>query len=233
MNVIDKWLLSVRRRDSKSAELIHDFAKALLEYEPPNTHATRSLYGVASRMVDAYYATREVTTSKLLWTPMLRARCEYAGKSLYCTNPPSIKSHARIRIGDHCTFSSFRVISGRFHDEPELTIGDYADFAFEGLFVVNKRITIGSHVQIAPRVVIADSDGHPLDLERRMQNAALNDSEMAPVTIGDHVWIGRGAQIMKGVTIGRGSVVGAGSVVVTDVPEGAIAMGNPARALKR
>jgi acetyltransferase-like isoleucine patch superfamily enzyme len=38
---------------------------------------------------------------------------------------------------------------------------------------------------------------------------------------------------LKGVTIGRGAVVAAGSVVVSDVPDGAIAMGVPARVLKR
>jgi acetyltransferase-like isoleucine patch superfamily enzyme len=47
------------------------------------------------------------------------------------------------------------------------------------------------------------------------------------------VWIGRGAHILKGVTIGRGAIVAAGSVVASDVPAGAMAMGVPARIVKR
>jgi maltose O-acetyltransferase len=61
----------------------------------------------------------------------------------------------------------------------------------------------------------------------------LLENEIAPVTIQDYAWIGRGAHVLKGVTIGRGAVVAAGSTVVTDVPDGALAMGVPARVLKR
>jgi acetyltransferase-like isoleucine patch superfamily enzyme len=49
------------------------------------------------------------------------------------------------------------------------------------------------------------------------------------ITIGDYAWIATNAIILPGVTIGRGAVVGAGAVVTRDVPEGAVATGNPAR----
>jgi tetrahydrodipicolinate N-acetyltransferase len=39
--------------------------------------------------------------------------------------------------------------------------------------------------------------------------------------------------VLKGVRVGRGAVVAAGSVVVSDVPEMSVAMGVPARVLKR
>lgn len=37
--------------------------------------------------------------------------------------------------------------------------------------------------------------------------------------------------VLPGVTIGRGSVIGAGSVVTKDIPENAVAVGNPCRVL--
>jgi maltose O-acetyltransferase len=54
-----------------------------------------------------------------------------------------------------------------------------------------------------------------------------------PVTIGDNVWIGGGAIVCPGVTIGPDTVVGAGSVVTKDLPAGVLAVGNPARVVRR
>lgn len=53
-----------------------------------------------------------------------------------------------------------------------------------------------------------------------------------PIVVGDHAWIGYGSVVLSGVRIGHGAVVGAGSVVTRDVPDGAIAMGKPARIVK-
>ncbi len=51
---------------------------------------------------------------------------------------------------------------------------------------------------------------------------------LAPVIIGDDVWVAHGAIIERGVTIGDGAVVSAGSVVRDDVPAWSLAAGNPA-----
>jgi maltose O-acetyltransferase len=52
-----------------------------------------------------------------------------------------------------------------------------------------------------------------------------------PVRIGDDVWIAHGAIVEPGVTIGRGAVIAAGSVVTCNVPDGTMAVGNPARVI--
>ncbi|MET0871100.1 MAG: DapH/DapD/GlmU-related protein, partial [Paeniglutamicibacter terrestris] len=54
-----------------------------------------------------------------------------------------------------------------------------------------------------------------------------------PITIGENVWIGGGATILPGVSIGENSVIGAGSVVTRDVPANVVAVGNPARVMKK
>jgi acetyltransferase-like isoleucine patch superfamily enzyme len=57
-------------------------------------------------------------------------------------------------------------------------------------------------------------------------------SPTAPVTIGDHVWLGTRAIILKGVTIGDGALVAAGAVVTKDVPPKTLVGGVPARVIR-
>ncbi len=53
------------------------------------------------------------------------------------------------------------------------------------------------------------------------------------IEIEDNCWIGSGVRILDGVTIGRGSVIGAGSVVTKSIPRDSIAVGVPAKVIKR
>ncbi len=53
-----------------------------------------------------------------------------------------------------------------------------------------------------------------------------------PIIIEDDAWLGFGAIVLSGVHIGKGAVIGAGAVVTHDVPEGAVAVGSPARVVK-
>ena len=56
---------------------------------------------------------------------------------------------------------------------------------------------------------------------------------MAPVDIGENVFVGMSVKILKGVTIGADSVIGAGAVVdLLRSPPGVIAAGNPARVVR-
>lgn len=91
-----------------------------------------------------------------------------------------------------------------------------------------ERINIGSQCSIGRNVMIMDFDAHRIHYESGEKNSIT-----APVSIGNHVWIGAEAIILKGVTIGDGAVIGAGSVVTRDVESCAIVVGNPARVIKR
>ncbi len=53
------------------------------------------------------------------------------------------------------------------------------------------------------------------------------------IVIEDDCWLGSGVKVLDGVTIGRGSVVGAGAVVTKNIPPFSIAVGVPARVIKR
>lgn len=53
------------------------------------------------------------------------------------------------------------------------------------------------------------------------------------VTIEDNVWIGEFVVVLPGVKIGRGAVIGAMSVVANDIPPFCVAIGSPARVIKK
>lgn len=50
--------------------------------------------------------------------------------------------------------------------------------------------------------------------------------------VGENSYIGMGALIKEGIKIGSNSIVGMGSVVYNDIPDGVIALGNPARVMR-
>lgn len=54
-----------------------------------------------------------------------------------------------------------------------------------------------------------------------------------PVTIKRGAWLGVGAVILPGVTVGENAVIGAGAVVNRSIPDRAVAVGVPARVVKR
>lgn len=54
----------------------------------------------------------------------------------------------------------------------------------------------------------------------------------APISIGNHVWIGMNVVVMRGVTIGDNTIIGANSVVTKNIPSNVIAAGNPIKVIK-
>jgi maltose O-acetyltransferase len=89
------------------------------------------------------------------------------------------------------------------------------------------EIIIGSNTLFAPGVHIYTAS-HPLDWEIRK---TLEISK--PVKIGNDCWIGGGVIICPGVTIGNRCVIGAGAVVTKNIPDDSLAVGNPARVIRK
>lgn len=84
-------------------------------------------------------------------------------------------------------------------------------------------ITIEDGAQIAANVQLISNNHDPYD---------LSVLTCKPVLIKKAAWIGAGASILPGVSIGKHAIVGAASVVTKDVPDYAVAVGNPAQVIK-
>ena len=101
----------------------------------------------------------------------------------------------------------------------ESAIGEYAYIYTLG------RVTIGARATISHRAhLCAGTHDH-----------TKSDFPLLrpPIFIGDQSWVCADAFVGPGVTIGEGAVVGAGAVVTKDIAPWMIALGNPARAIKR
>ena len=83
--------------------------------------------------------------------------------------------------------------------------------------VVGARAIVGSNCHIGAGAVLA---------------GVLEPPSAAPVVIEDDVLVGANAVVLEGCRVGKGSVVAAGAVVTSDVPDGVVAAGQPARVLK-
>jgi maltose O-acetyltransferase len=68
-----------------------------------------------------------------------------------------------------------------------------------------------------------------VDIPMRKQG----ETEVLPVIIGDDVWLGARVLLLPGARVGSGSVIGAGAVVSGEIPPMSVAVGNPARVVKR
>jgi acetyltransferase-like isoleucine patch superfamily enzyme len=90
-------------------------------------------------------------------------------------------------------------------------------------------IRIGEHCRIGPEVFITASD-YGLQPDQQIAYQERNERD---VTIGDDVWLGARVFVGAGVTIGDGCVVSANSVVTRSLEPGSIAVGIPARVVRR
>jgi maltose O-acetyltransferase len=102
----------------------------------------------------------------------------------------------------------------------------FVNFGLVALDVATIRI--GDDVQIGPYVQLL-TPTHPLDPDERRWKREGGE----PIAIEENVWLGGGVVVGPGVTIGAGTVIGAGAVVVRDVPAGVLAVGVPARVVRK
>lgn len=113
---------------------------------------------------------------------------------------------------------------------PKLIIGDGTTIGNYCHIVAQNKVEIGEHVLIADKVYIGDNEHmyENIEIPIIMQKTRAIGS----VFIGAGSWIGDNVAII-GCSIGKHCVIGANSVVTQDIPDYSIAVGNPARVIKR
>lgn len=147
-----------------------------------------------------------------------------------------------VRIGQQCFIAeNAHLFAERGRD---IVLGDRCSIAADN--VLHGPITLGAGVSINHGCSLdGGSAGIHIGSDTRIAhgcsvyafnhgmapNACIHEQPVTSrgIHIGKDVWIGARACIVDGVRIGDHAVIGAGSVVTHDVPDWAIAAGNPAR----
>ena len=136
-------------------------------------------------------------------------------------------------------------VQGKFIGSGSVFLGEDTLLKVGGGFSIgdNYRITLNPHTSIiigddcmaSYDVVIRSNDGHSIfDVcSKENINSSYEISRERNVMIGDHVWLGQRTVILYYTQIGDGSIIGANSLVKSKVPNNCIAVGCPAKVIKR
>ncbi len=164
----------------------------------------------------------------LIYTKLFWKKARLVRRPIMVRNKRNFSYGTGFTCGTYC-----RINPG---NDGELRIGDHFVMGDQCQIEAIQRVTIGNNVLLASRVYIGDaSHGIYSGEEASSPNEPPNDRKIytKPIDIGDNVWIGNGVSILGGVTIGNGCIIGAGAVVTGDIPDNCIAVGCPARVVKK
>ena len=144
----------------------------------------------------------------------------------------SIDFGKKLTTGYYCRIEAY----GTSH-EKSLVFGNNVQINDFVHIAALDSVKIGNNVLIASKVFITDLEhgsyrGNEYD---SVPDSIVKDRPLSskPVFIKDNVWIGEYVSVLPGVTIGENSIIGANSVVTKNIPANSIAVGSPAKIIKK
>ena len=118
------------------------------------------------------------------------------------------------------------------HGNPMIEIGEGTNIGRRCSISAANKIVLGKNVLLGPNVFIADTNH-----EYRKVGIPVIYQGITTITdeihIGEGSWLGTNCVVVGNVRIGKGCVIGANSVVNKDIPDYSVAVGTPARVVKR
>jgi len=132
-----------------------------------------------------------------------------------------------IVIGDDVFIGRNTILSCKNGD---IILANHVNIGFNCEIVSASRVSLGERVLMAAYGYLMSADH---DMART--DVPISDQPRGGkgINIEDDVWLGAGVKVTDGVTIRRDSIIGTGSVVSTDISEYSIALGFPARVVKK
>jgi acetyltransferase-like isoleucine patch superfamily enzyme len=143
---------------------------------------------------------------------------------------PYIRIGTNVIVGPYCTLSA-GVMPGHVPDnDPVVTIGDDVLIGRGSGVVGHRSVSIGDGVFTGHNVYITDANHGYEDVHETIGRQFAGPK---PVVVGAGSWLGHGTIVLPGSHIGEHVAVGAGAVVTGELPSFSVAVGNPARVIRR
>lgn len=112
----------------------------------------------------------------------------------------------------------------------ELVIGDNVGISANSFIGVRGKTVIGNDTIMGPYVSIHSENHTYIEEDRPIR---LQKNSRKGIFIGNNCWIGAKVTILDGVKIGDNCIIGAGSVVTHDIESNSVAVGVPAKVIKK
>ncbi|MCU1459781.1 MAG: putative sugar acetyltransferase [Actinomycetia bacterium] len=160
----------------------------------------------------------------------------FGNRSAICFPVAALFGEEYIRIGSGVVVGPYSSLSagiapGHVPDhDPVISIGDRTVIGKGSGIVGHASITIGDDVWTGHHVYITDANHGYEDVTEPI---GRQFGPSRPVVIESDSWLGHGAIVLPGAHIGRHVVIGAGAVVTGPIPDCSVAVGNPARVVRR
>jgi acetyltransferase-like isoleucine patch superfamily enzyme len=163
------------------------------------------------------------------WAVFLRPFMKKMGKGSRIVKPIKVKGLNRIIIENGVIVNALAWLQVE-HVDGVLQIDDGTILGHMNHIYAYKNIYIGKNVLTADKVYISDC----LHEYKNIDIPIMHQETIAfpAVTIGDHTWLGENVVVL-GASIGKHCVIGSNSVVTKDIPDYSIAIGSPARVIKK
>ena len=151
-----------------------------------------------------------------------------------------IKYGKNFTTGVGCRIEAYN-FNNRISDRknPQLIIGNNVQINDYVHLSCAESVIIEDNVLIASKVYVSDLNhgnySSLKNLEHSCPDEIVKDRKIftKPVKICQNTWLGENVAVLSGVTIGKNSIIGANSVVSKNIPENCIAVGNPAKVIKK
>lgn len=157
---------------------------------------------------------------------------QYLSKSVLFNLPFRIDGSGGISINKHTSFQAgvWLYCHGIDDVEAKLSIGQGGAFGYNNHITCVQNVSIGHFVLTANNVYISDNIHEYEDITKPIIQQPIRFK--GGVRIGDGAWLGENVSVI-GANIGRNSVIGANSVVTHDIPDYCVAVGAPAKIIRR
>jgi acetyltransferase-like isoleucine patch superfamily enzyme len=169
---------------------------------------------------------------KLLFYYLNKSKFKFLSKTATFISPVRFDGMGGIKIGDNSFIQSgaWLYCRGVNGFEANLSVGSNCEFGYNNHIASIESVMIGDSVLTANNVYISDNIHEYLDVNKPIIQQSIRFK--GAVNVGDGAWIGENVCII-GASIGKNSVIGANSVVTRDVPDFCVAVGSPARVIRR